>query len=74
MMRSPVLSSTLGAVALGVLSEGELDQFTDQVAAGESTERQLIDAWRAPVLAANRRAALGIEKRRSAGSSEGRCT
>ena len=45
------------AVALGVLSEAELDQFTDQVASGEANEEQLIAAWRGPVLAAHRRAA-----------------
>ena len=45
------------AVALGVLSEAALDQFTDQVASGEADEAQLIAAWRGPVRAAHRRAA-----------------
>ena len=40
------------AVKLGVVSEAEMDQMTDQVASGGSSEAQLIAAWRAPVLAA----------------------
>ena len=40
------------AVKLGVVSEAEMDQMTDQVASGSSSEAQLIAAWRAPVLAA----------------------
>jgi len=40
------------AVKLGVVSEAEMDQMTDQVASGGSSEAQLIATWRAPVLAA----------------------
>lgn len=39
------------------MSEAEFDQMTDKVADGAASEGELIEAWRAPVLAAHRKAA-----------------